>query len=233
MSSSFKQHAAKVFSLVDTNHSGSVSSLELSTALKNDKIKRELRWPGTSEQLLQLLAPCGGGLTPDMLARYYEVLELFSLIDDNNSGRINPYELKHALQTNRIVAEKLAVPPHLAPTLFSQIDTNSSGAVSFVEFFRHFTAAPLSKPFKPLGDYTSITDAIFRRIDTDRSGSITKDEFVKALRDDREVQLELGWPAHMAEQLFSFLDRDKSGDVCRCLFVRLHLPIYPQTGFQG
>ena len=150
----------------------------------------------------------------DMLSRYYEVLELFSLIDDNNSGRVSPYELKHALQTNSIVRDKLAVPAHLAPTLFSQIDTNGSGAVSFVEFFRHFTAAPLSKPFRPLGNYGAITESIFCKIDTDKSGSITKDEFVKALKEDREVQLELGWPAHMAEQLFSFLDRDKSGDVC-------------------
>eukprot|EP01061_Rhynchopus_euleeides_P038199 TRINITY_DN65626_c0_g1_i1.p1 TRINITY_DN65626_c0_g1~~TRINITY_DN65626_c0_g1_i1.p1 ORF type:complete len:588 (+),score=222.99 TRINITY_DN65626_c0_g1_i1:35-1765(+) len=215
----YKQQAARVFTAVDTNGSGRISASELSHALKDARIKNDLRWPGTSEQLLQLLAPCGGSLSQDMLARYYEVLELFSLIDDNNSGRVSPFELKHALQTNSVVREKLAVPPHLAPTLFSQIDTNGSGAVSFVEFFRHFTAAPLSKPFKPLGDYTSITEAIFKKIDLDRSGAITKDEFVRALKEDREVQLELGWPAHMAEQLFSFLDRDKSGDVSRNEFT--------------
>eukprot|EP00659_Diplonema_papillatum_P009567 gene9567-14848_t len=209
---SFKTQARALFDRIDVNSSGRINPQELTEAMKDSGIRNELGWPGTSDQLLHLLAPSNTGFALENLMKYFEVLELFNMIDDNNSGRINPYELRRSLETNDTVSKKLAVPPHLATTLFEQIDTNGSGAVSFIEFFRYYTAAPLSKPFKPLGDHTAITEALFKRIDSDQSGSITKSEFIKALNEDRELQLELGWPSHMAEHLFAFLDRDKSGD---------------------
>ena len=214
----YKERASALFQQIDRNRSGRISDSELRAAFPS--VQAHLLWPGTAEQLLSLLAP-NGGISLETLTKYFEVVELFKAIDDNSSGRINLYELKLALTKNRLVQQKLCVPPGLAPTLFSQIDTDGSGSISLIEFYRHYTAAPLSKPFKPLGDYTAITNELFKRIDVDRSGSISKKEFCDALSKDREIQLELGWPAHMAEHLFTFLDSDRSGDVCDCfsLFI--------------
>eukprot|EP01064_Diplonema_japonicum_P032538 TRINITY_DN6146_c0_g2_i1.p1 TRINITY_DN6146_c0_g2~~TRINITY_DN6146_c0_g2_i1.p1 ORF type:complete len:579 (+),score=71.64 TRINITY_DN6146_c0_g2_i1:44-1738(+) len=214
-----KGSATALFNYIDSNKSGKISATEMARAMQEESIKNRLRWPGTSDQLVHLLSGGGSHVTESRLESYFEVLELFSFIDDNNSGRISPYELKRALQKDGVVLKKLGVPAHLSNTLFCQIDTNNSGAISFVEFYRHFTAAPLSKPFKALGNYSQITEALFKRMDKDNSGTITKDEFVDALRNDREIQLELGWPAQMANHLFTFLDSDRSGDVSRKEFA--------------
>jgi len=220
MSTVVADKARALFQRIDTNHSGRINVDEMRKALQGDPtVKQELAWPGTGEELVALLASGGrGSFQEKALVHYCEVRYLFNLIDINRSGRISTWELETSLRRSQQVREKLGVPPELSNTLFEQIDTNSSGAISLVEFFRHYTAAPLSRPYKPIGDHAAICDRLFRKIDRDGSGGISKQEFVSAIKDDPEIQLELGQPAHRSEQVFNFLDEDQNGELSETEF---------------
>eukprot|EP01065_Artemidia_motanka_P053499 TRINITY_DN9937_c0_g1_i1.p1 TRINITY_DN9937_c0_g1~~TRINITY_DN9937_c0_g1_i1.p1 ORF type:complete len:616 (+),score=196.98 TRINITY_DN9937_c0_g1_i1:68-1849(+) len=209
------ERARVLFARIDTNRSGRVNTDEMRKALQSDAaIRQELGWPGTGEELVALLARDGrGSFAEQALAHYCEVRHLFNLIDTNRSGRISAWELETSLRRSSVVREKLGVPPELSNSLFEQIDTNGSGAISLVEFYRYYTAAPLSRPYKQLGDHNAICERLFNRIDKDGSGGISKGEFIDALRQDPEVQLELGQPARQAEQLFGFLDANQDGEI--------------------
>eukprot|EP01062_Namystynia_karyoxenos_P074045 TRINITY_DN70871_c0_g1_i1.p1 TRINITY_DN70871_c0_g1~~TRINITY_DN70871_c0_g1_i1.p1 ORF type:complete len:634 (+),score=195.15 TRINITY_DN70871_c0_g1_i1:108-1904(+) len=207
--------ARTLFARIDTNHSGRVNTSEMTKALASDAVVRqELGWPGTGDELVALLARDGQGSFGEAQLKYYcEVKDVFGMIDTNHSGRISSWELETALRKSQETREKLGVPPELSNSLFEQIDTNGSGAISLVEFYRYYTAAPLSRPFKHIGDHHAICQRLFRRIDRDGSGGISREEFIAALRDDPEVQLELGQPARHADQLFNFLDANQDGQI--------------------
>eukprot|EP00755_Sulcionema_specki_P014395 Sspe_Gene.916::Locus_310_Transcript_1_4_Confidence_0.429_Length_1878::g.916::m.916/K08857/NEK1_4_5; NIMA (never in mitosis gene a)-related kinase 1/4/5 len=204
-------HAKRMFARIDTNGSGRINVAELSRAMADPSISQGLKWNGTAEELVMLLGQGQPGFSSERLCHYFKVRYLFDLIDANGSGRINEWELETALRTNHRVQELIQVPAKLSKSLFRQIDTNGSGAISFVEFYRYYTATPLSKPYKPVKDHQACIEALFAKIDLDNNGNICLEEFQKALRNDPEVQLELGWTQAMAKNLFRIVDKDKNG----------------------
>eukprot|EP01065_Artemidia_motanka_P000682 TRINITY_DN1030_c1_g3_i1.p1 TRINITY_DN1030_c1_g3~~TRINITY_DN1030_c1_g3_i1.p1 ORF type:complete len:682 (+),score=198.98 TRINITY_DN1030_c1_g3_i1:100-2145(+) len=212
--------ARRLFARIDTNRSGRVNIMEMTSALTSDAtVRRELGWPSSGDELVALLAKEGQGSFGEASLRHYlEVKELFSRIDTNHSGRISAWELETALRSSSEVRAALGVPPELCNSLFAQIDTDCSNAITLVEFYRYYTAAPLSRPYRPLGDHHAICQRLFRRIDRDGSGGISRAEFIAALRDDSEVQLDLGQPAQHADQLFNFLDSNRDGEISESEF---------------
>eukprot|EP01062_Namystynia_karyoxenos_P016160 TRINITY_DN1588_c1_g2_i1.p1 TRINITY_DN1588_c1_g2~~TRINITY_DN1588_c1_g2_i1.p1 ORF type:complete len:666 (+),score=180.24 TRINITY_DN1588_c1_g2_i1:141-2138(+) len=212
----YAEKAKRLFARFDVNKDGRVSQQELAQVLAADpRLRKDLGWPGTADELVLLLARDGqGDFSESRMRHFCEVQALFQKIDANSSGRISAWELETALRTHADVRSKLGVPARLSNSLFSQMDTNATGSITLVDFYRYFTAAPLSRPYRPLGDHQAIAQRLFRRIDRDGSGGISRAEFAEALRSDPEVQLDLGQPASHADQLFNFLDSDRNGHVC-------------------
>ena len=212
------KQGSNLFALIDTNKSGGISIEELRHALTRISIQHALGWPSNRYQaLFDLLDPKGSGnIQQAVLKKYCKVRHLFQLIDVSKNHQISAWELETALRDNSLIKKEFnRLPPNLAPSLFAQIDTDQNGQISIVEFYRYCTqSAQESKtPYQSPENWEAMALRLLNKMDVDRSGAISLSELASALRCDRSVQLELGWPAHRAADLFLFLDSDKSGSV--------------------
>ena len=133
------------------------------------------------------------------------VKDLFQEIDVSKNGVISAWELELSLRDKATVRQALGVPERLAGSLFNQMDTDGNGSITLVEFYRYYTQSALKEPYTSPDGWEKMAANLMQKIDQDRSGNISQSELAAALRCDRSVQLELGWPAHRAQDLYNFL----------------------------
>eukprot|EP01063_Lacrimia_lanifica_P029904 TRINITY_DN4654_c0_g1_i1.p1 TRINITY_DN4654_c0_g1~~TRINITY_DN4654_c0_g1_i1.p1 ORF type:complete len:613 (+),score=244.97 TRINITY_DN4654_c0_g1_i1:120-1958(+) len=206
----------QLFQRIDKNANGRITIDELRDALESDPaVQVALGWPKTLYQdLFDLLDPSRKTYVDrKSLGHYIKVHWLFKKLDTSGNGVISVWELENGLRSSPEVKKELGVPYRLAPSLFQQIDTDGNGAITLVEFYRYYTHAALSEEYQYPKDYNEMAVRLLKKMDADRSGTISPSELAAALRQDRSVQLELSWPAHLANELFMMLDPDQKNVV--------------------
>eukprot|EP01064_Diplonema_japonicum_P036849 TRINITY_DN844_c3_g1_i1.p1 TRINITY_DN844_c3_g1~~TRINITY_DN844_c3_g1_i1.p1 ORF type:complete len:748 (+),score=147.21 TRINITY_DN844_c3_g1_i1:94-2244(+) len=170
--------------------------------------------PSRGSELSDLLTktdPNAKGVSQEQCQHYARVKWLYVLIDNDKNDKISSWELETALIHNANVRTELGISADLAAPLFRQMDTDGSGWISYVEFYRYYTTNPLGKYNKQ--DDQHYVRKIFNKLEGNHKGGITKSQLRKVLNEDKSLQLRLGWPARQAENLFDFLDQDRSGTV--------------------
>eukprot|EP00801_Mesodinium_rubrum_P006076 Mrub_06082.p1 GENE.Mrub_06082~~Mrub_06082.p1 ORF type:complete len:166 (+),score=59.98 Mrub_06082:505-1002(+) len=131
------------------------------------------------------------GLTVDEIE---EIKEAFDLFDTDNSGTIDPKELKAAMQSLGFDSKNQTI-----FQMISDLDKDGSGQIEFEEFLDLMTARMSDK------DTRSDIEKVFRLFDDDKTGKITFNNL-------KRVAKELG--ENMSdEDLMEMIDRaDTDGD---------------------
>mmetsp|Transcript_53216 Transcript_53216/g.61002 ORF Transcript_53216/g.61002 Transcript_53216/m.61002 type:complete len:168 (+) Transcript_53216:64-567(+) len=131
------------------------------------------------------------GLTEDEIE---EIKEAFDLFDTDNSGTIDPKELKAAMQSLGFEAKNQTI-----YQMISDLDRDGSGAIDFDEFLDMMTARMSDK------DTREDINKVFRLFDDDKTGTVT-------LKNLRRVAKELG-ETMSDEELMEMIERaDSNGD---------------------
>eukprot|EP01062_Namystynia_karyoxenos_P033810 TRINITY_DN24825_c0_g1_i1.p1 TRINITY_DN24825_c0_g1~~TRINITY_DN24825_c0_g1_i1.p1 ORF type:complete len:931 (+),score=269.42 TRINITY_DN24825_c0_g1_i1:79-2871(+) len=124
---------------------GTVSLPAVAEAIAQDEVLRlELNFPLSRGQLALRRHLMGPGAVweseriPENRVREFIHLRcIFNAIDSNGSGYIDPTEFGEAMRTQALSAA-LKVPPQDAADVFTLVDKDRSGAVTFAEFAKHF-----------------------------------------------------------------------------------------------
>lgn len=111
--------------------------------------------------------------------------------------------------------------------VFSEVDSNSDGAISQDEFQEAFSKVLEKKIFGPKGAPADIDiDRLFAKIDQDGDGSISKDEFADFIEERKKMPpppfgfnlLDL-FLSGDASDVFSEIDADGDGVISQAEFV--------------
>eukprot|EP01121_Diplochlamys_sp_Union-15-3_P015698 TRINITY_DN5237_c0_g1_i2.p1 TRINITY_DN5237_c0_g1~~TRINITY_DN5237_c0_g1_i2.p1 ORF type:complete len:183 (-),score=33.15 TRINITY_DN5237_c0_g1_i2:48-596(-) len=116
-----------------------------------------------------------------------KLIDLFSVIDTNHSSQIDWSDYEELLKTYKKVFSISDSDPRLSRLLnafkiswatLNQVDTNKDGKISPVEFVKSYSARILAKDDKFTNDIAAVFFATF---DQDGSGSISEEEYTKAV----------------------------------------------------
>jgi len=135
----------------------------------------------------------GGQSAIDKLKKYAALKKAFKDADKDGNLSLD------AAEFTKLAQEAMQLKEYEAKVLFIAIDTNENGSISFDEFEAYVDDIGGEENF---GNYRKLIDE-FNDADKDNSGELSKEEFVKLLKD------KLKYNKFQAQRIFTSIDSNK------------------------
>ena len=232
-----RKRLRRVFDLIDADGGGSISKKELLSAMRSNHVARDML--SESEALRPLMKPKGmaqlwakldvdhdGSISlpeweaaASSVADHEKLRRVFQSIDIDDSNTISKKEIlavvRDGEKSRALFAMSDGLRPLLRPRghtmLFKIMDRDGDGEISFEDF-----AAVCGTASDRLKLYR-----LFKSIDVDGSGSISRRELLKSIRDEEEVREYIRESENLRPLLkprgfavlFKTMDDDASGEI--------------------
>jgi Ca2+-binding EF-hand superfamily protein len=188
-----EEDAAKAYSTIDTEGTGSISLEQFTSAAS---AAPESKLSGAAMDVLMQMGPQGGMMPPGGQA---DTSEMFSDLDADSDGSLTEAEF--------LAGKPDDMTDEQASALFDKIDSEGTGSVTEDQFAESMTKGPGGAPMGPPpgGNSEEDTEETFDTLDTNQDGVVSEAEFLAGKPEDVSDE--------QASTLFDALDTEGTGSI--------------------